>query len=146
MTPDVIFPDLFLFIRLSPRYGLLLSRFFQPSAAAPFRLHSVCGACMFCSGNRRENSFPVLRFLCSRNGFVIVQQLSCRAFGRDCRAQFILRYFPHHLLTIIGPAEPEATMPPSDKFRYFHQNCLSRKLPGKRKTKSLLPLVPNESD
>ena len=101
MTPDVIFPDLFLFIRLSPRYGLLLSRFFQPSAAAPFRLHSVCGACMFCSGNRRENSFPVLRFLCSRNGFVIVQQLSCRAFGRDCRAQFILRYFPHHLLTII---------------------------------------------
>ena len=102
MTPDVIFPDLFLFIRLSPRYGLLLSRFFQPSAAAPFRLHSVCGACMFCPGDRRENSFPVLRFLCSRNGFVIVQQLPCRAFGRDCRAQFILRYFPHHLLTIIG--------------------------------------------
>ena len=103
MTPDVIFPDLFLFIRLSPRYGLLLSRFFQPSAAAPFRLHSVCGACMFCPGDRRENSFPVLRFLCSRNGFVIVQQLPCRAFGRDCRAQFILRYFPHHLLTITRP-------------------------------------------
>ena len=46
----------------------------------------------------------------------------------------------------LGAAEPEAAIPPSDKLRYFHQNCQSRKLPGKRKTKSWLPLVPNESD